>query len=453
MRVGNGPSGIAYGEGRSGSRTASRGPFLGSTRGEPGRRHDRRRERSGRLAYADGSVWVANSGDHTITQVDVGTDKPSKTLEIGGRSSRWVTERCGPRDCREPGRAHRSVDRGRPDDRGRERTDGHRVRQRSGWVANSLDGTLSRIDPETNSVVAVTAVGRGPTAVDHRCARRLGEQPVRRHARANRSADEPSGRRIRSGTGRSGVAISGGDVVVSVGGSGAPSRRHADGAKPRDRQFDRPGVAYSTTEWLLLRMTNDGLVAFNETSGLAGARLVPDLAVSLPTPTDGGKTYAFRLRPNIHYSTGGIVKASDVRATIERGFEIGCSCPYYDGIVGAARCKHDPRRCDLSKGIVDRRRANRHLPSHRGRSGIPLQARTAIRRTSSRRAPRLDDVGTHPLPATGPYVIAGYRPKHVIRARTQPVDSTSGRRRRSPRLSERDPCSRSAAPQTKRSTP
>ena len=43
-------------------------------------------------------------------------------------------------------------------------------------------------------------------------------------------------------------------------------------------------------------MTGDGLVAFNQVSGLAGAQLVPDLATSLPAPTDGGRTYTFRLR-------------------------------------------------------------------------------------------------------------------------------------------------------------
>ena len=69
-------------------------------------------------------------------------------------------------------------------------------------------------------------------------------------------------------------------------------------------------------------MTNDGLVATNQASGLAGTQLVPDLAVSLPTPTDGGKTYTFQLRPNIRYSNGRPVKASDVRSTFERDFEV-----------------------------------------------------------------------------------------------------------------------------------
>jgi YVTN family beta-propeller protein len=33
------------------------------------------------------------------------------------------------------------------------------------WVANSLDGTVSRIDPETNAVRGVIPVGNGPAAV------------------------------------------------------------------------------------------------------------------------------------------------------------------------------------------------------------------------------------------------------------------------------------------------
>ena len=99
-------------------------------------------------------------------------------------------------------------------------------------------------------------------------------------------------------------------------------------------------------------MTNDGLVAFNQASGPAGTQLVPDLAVSLPTPTDGGRTYTFRLRRNIRYSNGSPLKASDFRSTIERDFKLGGMCQYYDGIVGAARCEKSPKRCDLSRGIV-----------------------------------------------------------------------------------------------------
>jgi peptide/nickel transport system substrate-binding protein len=81
-------------------------------------------------------------------------------------------------------------------------------------------------------------------------------------------------------------------------------------------------------------------------------QLVPDLAVSLPSPTDEGKTYTFRLRSGIRYSNGKIVQPQDFRAAIERVFEIpkpvSAGTQYYRGIVGAASCKPG-KRCDLSR--------------------------------------------------------------------------------------------------------
>ena len=51
-------------------------------------------------------------------------------------------------------------------------------------------------------------------------------------------------------------------------------------------------------------MTNDGLVGFKHVGGSEGTQLVPNLATSLPTPTDAGKTYAFQLRKGIRFSNG-----------------------------------------------------------------------------------------------------------------------------------------------------
>ena len=39
------------------------------------------------------------------------------------------------------------------------------VGERSVWVANEFDGTVSRIDPETNKVVATITVGHSPGSV------------------------------------------------------------------------------------------------------------------------------------------------------------------------------------------------------------------------------------------------------------------------------------------------
>jgi hypothetical protein len=40
----------------------------------------------------------------------------------------------------------------------------------------------------------------------------------------------------------------------------------------------------------LLGLTNDGLVTLDHVAGPSGARIVPDLVLALPVPTDGGRT-------------------------------------------------------------------------------------------------------------------------------------------------------------------
>ena len=112
-----------------------------------------------------------------------------------------------------------------------------------------------------------------------------------------------------------------------------------------------PAVSLYTYVGPLLRMTGDSLTAFTQVGGLPGTRPVPDLATSLPAPTDGGRTYTFQLRPGIRYSNGRPVQAADFRSTFERFYALRSPVTEYDGIVGGAQCRTHPR-CDLSRGIV-----------------------------------------------------------------------------------------------------
>ena len=43
------------------------------------------------------------------------------------------------------------------------------------------------------------------------------------------------------------------------------------------------------------------LVGYNHVSGPAGEVLVPDLATTVPTPSDGGRTYTFRLKSGVRF--------------------------------------------------------------------------------------------------------------------------------------------------------
>jgi len=72
-----------------------------------------------------------------------------------------------------------------------------------------------------------------------------------------------------------------------------------------------PAQNYTLEQWQLLIDTHDGLVGFAKVGGVPGSKIVPDLATSVPTPTNGGKTYVFHIRKGIKFSNGQTLKPSD----------------------------------------------------------------------------------------------------------------------------------------------
>ena len=189
------------------------------------------------------------------------------------------------------------------------------------WVSNQFDGTLVRIDPGRNQVAQRVSVGSRVSGL------------------------AMSGDAVLVAVPHSGAGHRGGTLVLRTNGR----RKKGDADSIDSIDFALSGYTYVLP---LLRMTGDGLTAFNQVSGLAGTQPVPDLATSLPEPTDGGRTYTFQLRPGIRYSTGRPVQATDFRSTFERFYALGSPATDYDGIVGGAQCRKHPKRCDLSRGIV-----------------------------------------------------------------------------------------------------
>ncbi|MGN6791772.1 MAG: ABC transporter substrate-binding protein [Streptosporangiaceae bacterium] len=111
-----------------------------------------------------------------------------------------------------------------------------------------------------------------------------------------------------------------------------------------------PAQNYTLEQWQLLIDTHDGLVQFKRVGGTAGTQIVPDLATSVPKPTDGGKTYLFHIRKGIKFSNGQVMKPSDFVRTFERQFTVPGPTSFYSGIVGASKCS--TKGCDLRQGVV-----------------------------------------------------------------------------------------------------
>jgi peptide/nickel transport system substrate-binding protein len=176
-----------------------------------------------------------------------------------------------------------------------------------------------------------------------------------------------------------------------------------------------PQVNYTAQEWQFLVITHDGLVGFKHAGGTEGTKIVPDLAESIPKPTNGGKTWTFKLRSGIKFSNGQTLSGNDVKATFERLFKIGNSPnagAWYSVIQGGDACVNKPASCNLSKGIVvNGNTVTFHLtrgdPEFLDQLAVPfafiLPASTPTKNVNI------------PPPGTGPYKWVQYAPTKQIK--------------------------------------
>jgi peptide/nickel transport system substrate-binding protein len=174
-----------------------------------------------------------------------------------------------------------------------------------------------------------------------------------------------------------------------------------------------PGKAWSAIGWQLLSLTNDGLVRYARAPGSAGARIVADLATSVPAPQDGGREYTFQLRSGIRYSRGAPVRPEDFRSAIERQYAAGTGLAAFGvQLVGASGCTR--AHCDLSRAVaIDD--ASRTVTIRLSAPDPAFLYKLALP-FGSVLPGGVAPVGAArgPLPATGPYLIRRYVPGREV---------------------------------------
>ncbi|MGZ8566251.1 MAG: ABC transporter substrate-binding protein [Actinomycetota bacterium] len=363
------------------------------------------------VAASDDAVWVANFSDDSVTRIDpststvVGTAVPvgdGPTAIAADASGAWVTSINDGflTHVEASGHSTTSVRVGNG-------PEGVATTATGVWVTNSLDGTLSEIDPGAMAIATTIPVGDGPTGITYGngslwVANRYGGSiakvdPRTAHPSPITVAGEPV------------ASILAGNVLWVA--TQASPTAHLGGTLRFASQegFDSidPATAYGS--WPILSMTNDGLVAFQRVGGPQGAAIVPDLASSIPRPSNGGKAYTFQLRPGIRYSDDTLVLADDFRLALERMFaQGGDSAQYFKRLVGAQACKADPATCDLSDGVVTNDAAatvtfRLTKPDPELLYALALPAAFAVPQGTPR-----SPITTTPIPATGPYRITSY---------------------------------------------
>ena len=301
-----------------------------------------------------GAVWAASPLDHAIMRFNAATGRRTATVRLSSQPSRlactddaiWVTSPTSGNVTEVSARAATAVRRiqvGLGADAVAANADGV-------WVVNPPEGIVTRIDPARGVVTATVAVGAadGPSGIA------VGRDAVwvSSEFRGVVTRIDPEAARIAEaldvGHRPQGLALVDGALWVAVGDTGA---RHRGGTLRVEQEVPFRRAEYDPALGFgFASLTNDGLVGYRRRGGSGGAVLVANLAESVPAPTDGGRTYTFRLRRGLVYSNGERVTAGDFRFALERTLRGGLASGFYAGIRGAARCTRE--RCDLSRGIA-----------------------------------------------------------------------------------------------------
>jgi len=371
------------------------------------------------IAFGHGAIWVADATAGTLAEVNASSGQVMSTEQLStppfgvalGAGSVWISDPGGNEITRIDQQGGPPV----------------QISVGSGptaiafglgsvWVANGLDSTVSRINPATDTVVATIPVGDGPDAlaiVDNSVWVANGFSSTLTKIDATSSYTTTS------------ISIGGSPIALTRVGNclwvatRLPANRPPKGGVLRVVQSAPapsidPALAYPDMTWQYLEGTYDTLVTFQRVGGTGGLQLVPDLALTVPTPTDGGTVYSFVLRPGIRYSNGQLVRPEDFRYGIERVLELNSlAAPFLTGIIGAAACRVG-KPCNLSRGITISDSADAvtfHLiaPDTEFLDTLTLQFTAPV-------PPDVPDhdVGVHPVPSTGPYEIGLYLPGRAV---------------------------------------
>ncbi|WP_106403813.1 ABC transporter substrate-binding protein [Actinocorallia populi] len=79
-----------------------------------------------------------------------------------------------------------------------------------------------------------------------------------------------------------------------------------------------PGDTYYAFSWNFARNYARALTTFKNSPGNDNLEVVPDLAESLGTPSDGGKTWTYKIRKGVKFDDGTEVTSKDVKYAVER---------------------------------------------------------------------------------------------------------------------------------------
>jgi YVTN family beta-propeller protein len=333
------------------------------------------------IAVGAGGVWVADDHDNTVTRIDPATNAVVATIPVGP----------GPR--------------------------GIAAGAGGVWVAEPYGDAVARIDPKTNSVTDTIQVGIAPTGV----AAGADSVWVANSGSGSVIRVDPTTRRVGAtidvGGAPQSLVVSNGSVWASVQGPAPAASSPGAGSADTARVYMEPalfGVAHPGSTDPALALPSPTVYA---TCGLllnypdqpfpAGARLRPEIAEAMPTVSNGGRTYTYRVRDGFRFSPPGDtpVTAQAFRAAIERSLNPRMNSPalsLMQDVVGFHA--YEAGHANHLAGVVVK--GNRLSVTLRAPSPtLPARLASSYFCAIPPGTP-IDRAGINSIPSAGPYYIA-----------------------------------------------
>jgi peptide/nickel transport system substrate-binding protein len=178
-------------------------------------------------------------------------------------------------------------------------------------------------------------------------------------------------------------------------------------------QYMDPALNYDFIGWRLEFATCARLVRNPDKPGAEAAALVPEVAVAIPKPTAGGKSYTFRLRSGFRFSDGTPVTAESFARAVERALDPKMQSPaasFLADLVGAAAVQAGKARRPSGltiSGDTITFRLTEPRADFLARIGMPFFCAVPADLP-------IDPKGVNTLPGAGPYYIAVFDPDKTI---------------------------------------
>jgi peptide/nickel transport system substrate-binding protein len=193
------------------------------------------------------------------------------------------------------------------------------------------------------------------------------------------------------GSGDGGGGAGGGDINVTL--SSFPD-------------YVDPQLSYTVEGWEILWNVYTPLLTYKHEAGEAGTEVVPGLAEAMPDISPDGKTYKLKLRPNMKYSDGTPIKASDFTYAIQRLFKADSGGSVFFNVIDGATDYADGK-ADTIRGITANDQTGDITINLTGANGTFENVLALMFAAPVPPSTPLDsDATNNPPPSSGPFMIS-----------------------------------------------